>query len=79
MTIAECLLAALVAILCGLDRVAVGQVMISRPIVAAPLTDIVNGEPLIGHQIGIRGELHFWLFMCPAVCSVRSRSRLRLA
>jgi len=58
--IQDLLLGALVALLCGLDRVAVLQIMISRPLVAAPLTGMLLGQPLIGLQVGIMMEL-LWL------------------
>jgi len=50
-------LGALISLVCGLDRVAMFQIMISRPIVAAPLTAFVLGDPLIGLQIGVMVEL----------------------
>ena len=53
MTIADWLLAALVAVICGLDRVALSQFMISRPLVAGPLTGALLGEPLLGLQVGM--------------------------
>ena len=41
MIVADYLLAGLVAMLTGLDRVALVQIMISRPLVAGPLTGLV--------------------------------------
>ena len=65
----DLLLGALVALLCGLDRVAVLQIMISRPIVAAPIAAWVLGEPLIGLQIGVMVEL-LWLARLPVGAAV---------
>lgn len=62
-------LGALVALICGLDRVATLQVMISRPIVAAPLAALVLGEPLVGLQIGVMVEL-LWLARLPVGAAV---------
>ncbi|MEZ4600458.1 MAG: PTS sugar transporter subunit IIC [Syntrophotaleaceae bacterium] len=58
------LTAAGVALLCGLDRTAVGQFMLSRPIVAAPLTGLLLGYPLVGLQIGALLEL-LWVGRLP--------------
>ncbi|MDX2481411.1 MAG: PTS sugar transporter subunit IIC [Desulfuromusa sp.] len=60
---------ALISLICGLDRVAILQIMISRPIVAAPLTAFVLGEPLIGLQIGVLVEL-LWLARLPVGAAV---------
>lgn len=60
---------ALFSLVCGLDRVAILQVMISRPIVAAPLTAWALGEPLIGLQIGVLVEL-LWLARLPVGAAV---------
>ncbi len=62
-------LGALVSLICGLDRVAILQMMISRPIVAAPLTALLLGEPLIGLQIGVMVEL-LWLARLPVGAAV---------
>ena len=62
-------LGALVSLICGLDRVAILQVMISRPIVAAPLVALVLGEPLVGLQIGVMVEL-LWLARLPVGAAV---------
>lgn len=62
-------LGALISLICGLDRVAMLQIMISRPIVAAPLTAFVLGEPLIGLQIGVMVEL-LWLARLPVGAAV---------
>jgi mannose PTS system EIIC component len=60
---------ALLSLICGLDRVAILQVMISRPIVAAPLTALFLGEPLVGLQIGVMVEL-LWLARLPVGAAV---------
>lgn len=61
--------ASLVAIICGLDRLAAFQLMLSRPIVAGPLTGLVLGEPLIGLQVGMLVEL-LWLGRLPVGASI---------
>ena len=53
----DLLYGALISLLCGLDRTAALQIMISRPIVAAPLAAWVLGEPLVGLQIGMMVEV----------------------
>ncbi len=65
----DLLLGALISLICGLDRVAVLQIMISRPIVAAPLAALVLGEPLVGLQIGVMVEL-LWLARLPVGAAV---------
>lgn len=60
---------ALVAWLCGLDRMAVLQIMISRPLVAAPLAGLVLGQPLVGLQVGLLIEL-LWLARLPMGAAV---------
>ncbi len=60
---------ALISLICGLDRVAILQIMISRPIVAAPLTALALGEPLVGLQIGVMVEL-LWLARLPVGAAV---------
>ena len=69
MTAIDLLLGALISLICGLDRVAILQIMISRPIVAAPLTAFVLGEPLVGLQIGMMVEL-LWLGRLPVGATV---------
>ena len=69
MVIADYLLAGLVAMLTGLDRVALGQVMISRPLVAAPLTGLVLGNPLLGLEVGMLLEL-LWLGRLPVGAAI---------
>ncbi len=65
----ELIIGAALALLCGLDRIAILQILISRPIVAAPLTGIFLGEPLIGLQIGVMVEL-LWLARLPVGAAV---------
>ncbi len=60
---------AMVSLICGLDRVAILQVMVSRPIVAAPMTAFLLGEPLVGLQIGVMVEL-LWLARLPVGAAV---------
>jgi PTS system mannose-specific IIC component len=69
MVIADYLLAGLVAMLTGLDRVAVVQVMISRPLVAAPLTGLVLGNPMLGLEVGMLLEL-LWLGRLPVGAAI---------
>ncbi len=52
------------AVCAGLDRTAVLQVMISRPIVAAPLTGLLLGSPQTGLLVGLLVEL-LWLCRLP--------------
>lgn len=52
------------SVLLGLDRTAVLQCMISRPLVAAPLTGWLLGVPLAGLEAGILLEL-LWLGRLP--------------
>jgi len=67
--IVSLILGALVSLVCGLDRVAILQIMISRPIVAAPLVALILGEPQIGLQIGVMVEL-LWLARLPVGAAV---------
>lgn len=69
MVIGDYILAGLVSIMAGLDRVALMQVMISRPLVAAPLTGWVLGEPLVGLEIGMLLEL-LWLGRMPVGAAI---------
>lgn len=69
MAVTDYLLASLMAILVGLDRVAVAQFMISRPLVAAPLTGWVLGNPLVGLEIGMLLEL-LWLGRLPVGAAI---------
>lgn len=69
MSVSELLIGALVALVCGLDRTAILQVMISRPIVAAPLVSWLLGEPAVGLQIGLMVEL-LWLARLPVGAAI---------
>lgn len=69
MVVGEYLLAGFVAVLTGLDRVALVQVMISRPLVAAPLTGLVLGNPLVGLEVGMLIEL-LWLGRLPVGAAI---------
>ncbi len=69
MVIADYLLAGVVAMLTGLDRVALVQFMISRPLVAAPLTGLVLGKPLLGLEVGMLLEL-LWLGRLPVGAAI---------
>jgi PTS system mannose-specific IIC component len=61
---ADYLMATFVAVGAGLDRTAIGQFMVSRPIVVAPLTGWLLGDPAAGLQIGALVEL-LWLGRLP--------------
>jgi PTS system mannose-specific IIC component len=63
------LLAGILAMLTGLDRVAFAQFMISRPIVAAPVAGWIMGNPLVGLEIGALLEL-LWLGRLPVGASI---------
>ncbi len=65
----DLLFGALVSLLCGLDRTALLQVMISRPLVAAPLVAWLLGEPLVGLQVGVMVEL-LWLARLPVGAAI---------
>ncbi len=65
----ELLIGGAIALVCGLDRVALLQILISRPIVAAPVTGLLLGEPLIGLQVGVMVEL-LWLARLPVGAAV---------
>lgn len=69
MVMTDYLLASLVAMLVGLDRVALAQFMISRPLVAAPLVGWVLGNPLIGLEVGMLLEL-LWLGRMPVGAAI---------
>ncbi len=58
-----------VALFCGLDRTAILQVMVSRPIVAAPLVGWLLGAPQVGLQIGMMVEL-LWLARLPVGAAI---------
>ena len=61
----EFFLAALISVAAGIDRTAGPQIMLSRPLVAAPLTGLALGDPLAGLQVGVLLEL-LWLCRVPA-------------
>jgi len=69
MTVSQYLLAALVAVLAGLDRIAFLQLMISRPLVAGPLTGWVLGSPMVGLEAGMLLEL-LWLGRLPVGAAI---------
>lgn len=69
MSAVDILIGAAVALVCGLDRTAILQVMISRPIVAAPLVAWLIGEPLVGLQVGMMVEL-LWLARLPVGAAI---------
>jgi len=69
MTFSHWILAAIIAVICGLDRLAFAQFMISRPIVAGPLTGIFLGESLLGLQVGMLTEL-LWLGRLPVGATI---------
>lgn len=62
-------MAAVTSVLAGLDRTAVLQLMVSRPIVAAPLTGWLLGDGTTGLQIGALLEL-LWLGRIPVGASI---------
>ncbi len=64
MNVAEYLTTGTLAVLLGLDRVAFLQCMVSRPLVAAPLTGWLLGVPLAGLEVGMLLEL-LWLGRLP--------------
>jgi len=65
----DLLIGGLVSLVCGLDRMALLQIMISRPLVAAPLAAWLLGEPLIGLQVGVMVEL-LWLARLPVGAAI---------
>lgn len=69
MAFSDCILPAIIAVVCGLDRMALSQFMISRPIVAGPLTGIFLGEPMLGLQVGMLTEL-LWLGRLPVGATI---------
>jgi len=69
MTFSQWTLTAVIAVICGLDRLAFAQIMISRPIVAGPLTGIFLGEALLGLQVGMLTEL-LWLGRLPVGATI---------
>jgi len=69
MPVADYLTAASVAVLAGLDRTAALQMMVSRPIVVAPLTGWLLGDPLTGLQAGALVEL-LWMGRLPVGAAI---------
>jgi len=69
MVAVDYLLAGMVSMLTGLDRVALVQIMISRPLVAAPLTGWILGNPLVGLEVGMLLEL-LWLGRLPVGAAI---------
>ena len=69
MVAVDYLLAGMISVLTGLDRVALVQIMISRPLVAGPLTGWALGNPLVGLEIGMLLEL-LWLGRLPVGAAI---------
>ena len=69
MILVDLIYGVLIALICGLDRTAVSQIMISRPLVAAPLAAWMLGDPLVGLQVGMMVEL-LWLARLPVGAAV---------
>lgn len=69
MVLGEILLAGLISVIAGADRVAFAQVMISRPVVVAPAVGLVFGEPMVGLQVGLLLEL-LWLGRLPVGAAI---------
>jgi PTS system mannose-specific IIC component len=69
MSVSSFIFAGVVSMLAGLDRVAFMQLMISRPLVAGPLTGWVLGSPLIGLEVGMLLEL-LWLGRLPVGAAI---------
>ncbi|MDT8441256.1 MAG: PTS sugar transporter subunit IIC [Desulfuromonadales bacterium] len=67
--VGEYLLAALISAVASADRVAFAQLMVSRPIVVAPLIGLVFGEPMVGLQVGLLLEL-LWLGRLPVGAAI---------
>lgn len=65
----ELIIGAGVALGCGLDRIAALQIMISRPIVAAPLVAWLLGDVAVGLEIGLMVEL-LWLARLPVGAAI---------
>lgn len=64
MTVGSYLFAACFSIFAGLDRTAAFQSMVSRPLVAAPITGLILGDLRTGLEIGTMVEL-IWLGRLP--------------
>ncbi len=69
MAVADFLIGGALAVGLGLDRTAAFQFMVSRPIVAAPLTGWLIGDAMAGLQIGAMIEL-LWLGRLPVGAAV---------
>jgi PTS system mannose-specific IIC component len=69
MAVSNYLIGGLLAVGLGLDRTAALQIMVSRPIVAAPLTGWLLGDALAGLQIGALLEL-LWLGRLPVGAAI---------
>jgi PTS system mannose-specific IIC component len=69
MVVGDYLLAGVVAMLTGLDRVAFVQIMISRPLVAGTLAGWALGNALIGMEVGMLLEL-LWLGRLPVGAAI---------
>ena len=65
----ELILGGTVSLVCGLDRTAALQIMISRPIVAAPLIGWLLGDVGVGLEIGLMVEL-LWLARLPVGAAI---------
>lgn len=63
------MISAVVAVAVGLDRMAACQFMVSRPIVAAPVTGWLLGDALAGLHIGAMLEL-VWLARLPVGATI---------
>jgi len=62
-------IACLIAVFTGIDRTAMWQFMLSRPIVAAPLTGLLLGAPAMGLLVGGLVEL-LWLGRLPVGAAI---------
>ncbi|PLX86020.1 MAG: hypothetical protein C0617_02455 [Desulfuromonas sp.] len=69
MVFADYLVAGAVAVGMGIDRTAALQLMVSRPIVAAPLTGWLLGDPIVGLQVGFLVEL-LWIGRLPVGAAI---------
>lgn len=69
MNISEIILVSVTGGVIALDRTALFQIMISRPIVAAPLIGVVLGDPLTGIKAGLVTEL-LWIGQLPLGASI---------
>lgn len=60
----QIVIVSLVGGLIALDRTAAFQIMVSRPLVAAPLVGLILGQPIVGLMLGSLTEL-IWLNRLP--------------